>query len=97
MIKLKEDVTMKKIFISFLLLLPFLQSCVQNAQTGEMEPGWFFWVFLGLLVGILFLGALISFFRKKKSDDAPTKSEQEIQAYEETLEKKLEEEDKKEK
>ena len=72
-------------------MIPVFQGCVANSQTGQMETGWLFWVFLGLLLGLLFLGALISLLRKKKAEDSPTKAEQEIEAYEETLNKKLNE------
>lgn len=80
---------MKHKFLYWCLLIPVLQGCVVNDETGRMEPGWLFWVFLGLLLGGVFLGALFSFLRKKKNDDAPTKTEQEIEAYEETLQHKL--------
>lgn len=82
---------MKNILFYSLFAITVLQSCVANSQTGEMEPGWFFWVFLGLLVGGLFIGAIVSLTRKKKADDSPTKAEQEIEAYEETLNKKVKE------
>lgn len=87
---------MKKFIIIFLSLLPIFQSCVANAQTGEMEPGWLFWVFLGLLLGGVFIGFLVNALRKKKLDGTLSKSEEEIEAYEATLEKKLEEEKSKE-
>lgn len=90
---------MKTKFLYLLFLIPALQGCVANSQTGQMETGWLFWVFLGLLLGLTFLGALFSLLKKKKPDNTPTKAEQEIEAYEETLEKKLkddsEEKDKK--
>lgn len=79
----------QKIYYLF-FLLPVLQGCVANNQTGQMEPGWLFWVFLGILLGGVFLGALISFLRKRKPDDTPTKAEEEIEAYEKTLKNKLE-------
>ena len=82
---------MKQKILYYFFLIPALQSCVANEQTGDMETGWLFWVFLGLLLGGLFLGALINLLRKKKPDDTPTKAEQEIEAYEETLKKKLDE------
>lgn len=92
---------MKKKYLYLLFLIPALQGCVANSQSGQMEPGWLFWVFLGLLLGVLFIGALTNFLRKRKSDDAPSKAQQEIEAYEETLQHKLEEksgsEDKKDK
>lgn len=62
-----------------------------NDQSDQAGPGWLFWVFLGLLLGLTFIGALVNLLRKKKPDDAPTKAEKEIEAYEETLNKKLEE------
>ena len=65
-----------------------MTSCVANEQTGEMEPGWLFWVFLGLIGFLLIFGVVYSTIRKKKQDDAPTRYEQEIEAYEETLERK---------
>lgn len=83
---------MKLKYLFLLSLLPALQGCVANEQTGQMEPGWLFWVFLGLLLGLLFIGALVSFIKKKKSADTPTKAEQEIEAYEETLQNKLDKE-----
>ena len=82
---------MKRKFLYFSFLIPLLQGCVANDETGRMGPGWLFWVFLGLLLGGVFLGALTNLLRRKKPDDAPTKSEQEIEAYEETLERKLNE------
>lgn len=82
---------MKRKILYFLILIPFFHSCVANDQTGQMETGWLFWVFLGLLLGGLFLGALTNLLKKKKPDDAPTKSEKEIEAYEETLNHKLNE------
>lgn len=88
---------MKKNLLYFLILIPAIQSCVANQQTGEMEPGWLFWLLLGLLLGGIFLGALTNLLRKKKADDAPTKAEQEIEAYEETLENKLKKESSEEK
>ncbi|MCH5227159.1 MAG: hypothetical protein J1F16_05000 [Muribaculaceae bacterium] len=80
---------MKQKLIYLLFIIPMLQGCVENEQTGEMTPGWLFWVFLGLLLGGLFFGAFFKFLRKNKPDDLPTKSEQEIEAYEETLRNKL--------
>lgn len=77
-----------------LLLIPVLQGCEANQQTGQMEPGWLFWVFLGLLLGILFIGALANFLKKKRPEGTPTKAEQEMEAYEETLQHKLEKEEK---
>lgn len=88
---------MKQKILYLLIMIPFLQGCVANDQTGEMEPGWLFWVFLGLLLGGVFIGALVNFLRKNKSSDTPSKAEQEIEAYEETLNKKLSEESEKEK
>ena len=81
---------MKQKLLYLLLIVPALQGCVVNDQTGQMQPGWLFWVFLGLLLGILFIGVLVNTLRKKRSDDAPTKTELEIEAYEEALNKKLE-------
>lgn len=86
---------MKNLIPTFLLLIS-LASCVSNQETGQMETGWLFWVFLGLLLGGLFCGAIYNLLRKKKPDNAPTKAEEEIEAYEETLEKKLKEEEDKE-
>ena len=80
---------MKNKILYILLSLPFLQGCVANEQTGEMEPGWVFWVLLGLLLGGLFIGAIVNYLKKRKSDDSPTKTQQEIEAYEETLKNKL--------
>lgn len=80
---------MKHKFLYCFILIPVLQGCVANNQTGEMEPGWLFWVFLGLLLGGIFFGALVNILKKKKPDNTPTKTEQEIEAYEETLENKL--------
>lgn len=82
---------MKRKLIYIFLLFPLFQGCVANDQTGQMQTGWLFWVFLGLLLGGVFLGALTNLLRKKKPDDAPTKSEKEIEAYEETLKHKLDE------
>ena len=82
---------MKQKYLYLIFLIPVFQGCVANSQTGQMETGWLFWVFLGLLLGLLFLGALISLLRKKKAEGSPTKAEQEIEAYEETLNKKLNE------
>lgn len=83
---------MKTRILYFLFLCPLLSGCVANEQTGEMEPGWFFWVFLGIFMGLLFIGALVNMLRKKKPDGTLSKAEQEMEAYEETLNKKLEEE-----
>lgn len=82
---------MKRKFLYFFILIPLLQGCVANDQTGQMETGWLFWVFLGLLLGGVFLGALTSLLKKKKPDNEPTKAEKEIEAYEETLQHKLDE------
>ena len=82
---------MKGKFLYFIFTIPLIQGCVANEQTGEMETSWLFWVFLGLLLGGVFLGALTNLLRKKKPDDTPSKSDKEIQAYEETLEHKLKE------
>ena len=82
---------MKPKFLYLLILTPVFQGCVANQQTGQMETGWLFWVFLGLLLGGLFLGALINLLKKKKPDNALSKAEKEIEAYEETLNKKLNE------
>ena len=59
-----------------------------------METGWLFWVFLGLLLGGVFIGALTNLLKKKKDEDIPTKAQQEIEAYEETLKNKLKEDSK---
>ena len=59
-----------------------------------METGWLFWVFLGLLLGGVFIGALTNLLKKKKDEDSPTKAQQEIEAYEETLKNKLKEDSK---
>ena len=83
---------MKQKLLYLLLIVPVLQGCVVNDQTGQMQPGWLFWVFLGLLLGILFIGVLVNTLRKKRPDDAPTKTEQEIEAYEEALNKKAQQE-----
>ena len=89
---------MKKQNLLYLLsLLPLLQGCVANQQTGQMETGWLFWVFIGLLFGILFIGALYNFLKKKRPDNTPTKAEEEIEAYQETLQHKLEKEEEEEK
>lgn len=83
---------MKQKLLYLLLIVPVLQGCVVNDQTGQMQPGWLFWVFLGLLLGILFIGVLVNTLRKKRPDDAPTKTELEIEAYEEALNKKAQQE-----
>lgn len=80
---------MKQKYLYLLILVPVVQGCVQNNETGQMEPGWLFWVFFGVLFGGIFILALVNLLKKKKADDTPTKAEQEIEAYEETLEKKL--------
>lgn len=82
---------MKQIFLYLLILIPVLQGCVVNNQTGEMEPGWLFWVFLGILLGGIILAFFINSMRKRKPDDTPTKTEEEIKAYEDALNKKLNE------
>ena len=82
---------MKQKYLYLCLLIPVLQGCVANQETGQMETGWLFWVFLGLLLGGLFIGALVNLLKKKKPDNTPTKAEQEIEAYEETLKNKLNE------
>ena len=82
---------MKQKFFYWLVLIPVMQGCVVNDQTGQMEPGWLFWVFLGLLLGGIFLGVLINSIKKKKPDNAPTKVEKEIEDYEEALKNKLNE------
>ena len=80
---------MKPKIIYLFILITFLQGCVANNQTGQMEPGWLFWVFLGLLLGGVFFGVIINTIKKKKPDNTPTKTEQEIESYEEALNKKL--------
>lgn len=87
----KQSGYMKSKYYYLLFLVPVMQGCVANSQTGQMEPGWVFWVLLGLLLGGIFIGALVNLLRKKRPDGAPTKAEQEMEAYEETLEKKLKE------
>lgn len=82
---------MKRKLLYFLITVPLFQGCVANDQTGQMETGWLFWVFLGLLLGGVFLGALTNLLKKNKPEDEPTKSEKEIEAYEETLQHKLNE------
>ena len=72
-------------------MIPLFQGCVANDQTGQMETGWLFWVFLGLLLGGVFIGALTNLLKRKKPDYEPTKAEKEIEAYEETLQHKLKE------
>ncbi|MCH5241976.1 MAG: hypothetical protein J1F67_06085 [Muribaculaceae bacterium] len=72
-------------------MIPLFQGCVANDQTGQMETGWLFWVFLGLLLGGVFFGALTNLLKRKKPDEEPTKAEKEIEAYEETLQHKLKE------
>ena len=88
---------MKHKFYYLFILIPLLQGCVANDQTGQMEAGWFFWVLLGILLGGIFFGVIVNSIRKKKPDNTPTKSEQEIEAYEETLKNKLDKESKDEK
>lgn len=85
---------MKKIILYSLFFVLVLQGCVANQQSGQMETGWLFWVFLGLLLGGVFIGALTNLLKKKKDEDAPTKAQQEIEAYEETLKNKLKEDSK---
>ena len=85
---------MKKIILYSLFLVLVLQGCVANQQSGQMETGWLFWVFLGLLLGGVFIGALTNLLKKKKDEDSPTKAQQEIEAYEETLKNKLKEDSK---
>lgn len=82
---------MKGKILYFIFMLPLIQGCVSNDQNGLMETSWLFWLFLGLLLGGLFVGALTNLLKKKKPEDAPTKSEKEIEAYKETLERKLNE------
>ena len=89
-IKLEE--VMKNKILYLLFIVPALQGCVANNQGDEVTTGWLFWVFLGLLLGILFIGALVNLLRKKKPEGTPTKAEKQIEAYEETLEHKIEEE-----
>ena len=95
--KARLIITMKNLYLPLISLTMALSSCVENTETGEMEPGWLFWVFLGLIGLGLICGVIISTVRKKKPDDAPTKYEEEIEAYEETLEKKIEERNKEDK
>ena len=87
---------MKLKYLYLLPLISLLQGCVANEESGQMEPGWLFWVFLGLLLGGLFIGAIVNLVRKNKSTDPPSKAEQEMEAYEETLRKKLDKESDKE-
>lgn len=86
----------KILYLLSVITFLHLQGCVANEETGQMEPGWLFWVFLGLLLGVLFIGALVNLIRKKKPTDIPSKAEQEMEAYEETLNKKLEKDSEKE-
>lgn len=81
----------KLLYYPLIALIPLLQSCVVDPETGQMKAGWLFWVFLGIILGLAFIGVLVSSMRKKKPEDAPSLAEQEMEAYEETLEKKLEE------
>ena len=83
---------MKKIYI-LLLSLPFLFSgCVENQNTGEMEPTWLFWVFLGLIVAGLIFGVIISSIRGRIKgtdvNDSEDITQQQIEEYEKTLERK---------
>ena len=88
---------MKTSYLNIILLSAFMSSCKQNADTGELEPSWVFWVFLGLiLLGLLF-GVISNSVRSKNKtpDGQPGKTEREIEEYRETLEKKEEENEKK--
>ena len=85
---------MKKIAIFVMPLALFATSCVQNETTGEMEAGWLFWVFLGLIAFLLIFGAFVGVRRKNKNNDGKDSLTRQIDAYEETLEKKEKEEDK---
>ena len=68
-------------------------SCVQNEATGEMEPKWVFWVFLGLILFGLIFGAIVTSMRRNKNNGTQSqdKTSREIENYEETLRKKEEE------
>ena len=87
---------MKKSILGLSGIVFILTSCVENSETGEMEPGWLFWVFLGLIVAGLIFGVIYKSM-KKKPDDAPTRYEEEIEAFEQTLEKKEQEQEESEK
>lgn len=88
---------MKNIYLPLISFILTMTSCVENTETGEMEPGWLFWVFLGLIGAGLICGVIYKSVKKPKPEDTPTKSEQQIEAYEKTLEKKEEEEEQKDK
>ena len=88
---------MNKTAISLLLLSSLVISCARNEATGEMEPKWVFWVLLGLIALGLIFGVVSNSMKRKKgdgSDETPSKTEQEIEKYEETLHKKEEEDEK---
>ena len=85
---------MKKIIASFITLSLLFVSCKQNESTGEMEPSWVFWVLLGLIALGLIFGVISNSIRRKgNGDDKPDKTAEEIQKYEETLNKKEKEEE----
>lgn len=87
---------MKKSLLYILPLALLTTSCVQNETTGQYEPTWLFWVFLGVIVLGMVAGVIGSSIRSKRSSDEfpkPNHTEEQIEKYEETLEKK-EEEDK---
>ena len=80
---------MKNSILYFSSLLFLATSCVQNETTGEMEPGWLFWVFLGFIIFLLIFGVMSASIRsRKKRSQGDSKTEKEIRNYEKTLHRK---------
>lgn len=84
---------MKNLSLYLLPALLFLAACKENKATGEMEPSWLFWVFLGLIAFGLIAGVFTARRKTSEKDSVELdKTEQQIQKFEDTLERKAEKE-----
>ena len=73
---------MKRFLIYAFPLSVILSSCAYNENTGESEPTWLFWVFLGLIAFGLILGVVVKSRRANNN-----RSEADIKSSEENDEK----------
>lgn len=89
---------MKKFYsLPYFLSVLVLSSCQYNEQTGESEPKWVFWVFLGLIAFGLLFGAFAGFKKKKNNsseeDYIPPQVEKEIEEMQHRIDKETEKKD----